>query len=129
MGDQLVERPGGLRVRREGLLAGEVKVGAMPAYRAAPVSDPRAPVVLVVEEIFGVHEHIRDVCRRLAKRGYFAVAPELFATAMSFINSLLPPPAGHEGDRAKPGRESESAWAPLALTEPTYKAAEENNEL
>jgi len=63
----------------EDLLAGEVKVGAMPAYRAAPAADPRAPVVLVVEEIFGVHEHIRDVCRRLAKRGYFAVAPELFA--------------------------------------------------
>ena len=37
------------------------------------------PVVIVVQEIFGVHEHIRDVCRRLAKVGYFAVAPELFA--------------------------------------------------
>jgi NAD(P)-dependent dehydrogenase (short-subunit alcohol dehydrogenase family) len=57
------------------------------------------------------------------------VAPELFANAMSFINGLLPDPAGQEGDRAKRGRESESEWAPSALTEPTYKAAEKNNEL
>jgi NAD(P)-dependent dehydrogenase (short-subunit alcohol dehydrogenase family) len=57
------------------------------------------------------------------------VAPELFASAMSFINSLLPAPAGREGDQAKLGRESESEWAPSTLTEPTYKAAEENNEM
>ena len=67
----------------EGLTAGEVKIpaagGDMPAYRAQPAKGSGFPVVLVVEEIFGVHEHIRDVCRRLAKRGYLAVAPELFA--------------------------------------------------
>ncbi len=67
----------------EGLTAGEVKIpaagGEMPAYRAMPATGSSHPVVLVVEEIFGVHEHIRDVCRRFAKRGYFAVAPELFA--------------------------------------------------
>jgi NAD(P)-dependent dehydrogenase (short-subunit alcohol dehydrogenase family) len=57
------------------------------------------------------------------------VAPELFATAMSFINTLLPPPAGRDGDIARPGHESESKWAPSALTEPTYKAAVENNEM
>jgi NAD(P)-dependent dehydrogenase (short-subunit alcohol dehydrogenase family) len=57
------------------------------------------------------------------------VAPELIANAMSFINGLLPDPAGHDGDRAKRGRESESEWAPSVLTEPTYKAAEKNNEL
>jgi carboxymethylenebutenolidase len=66
-----------------GLSAGEVKVpvqGAqMPAYRAAPDGNGPFPVVLVVQEIFGVHEHIRDVCRRLAKAGYLAVAPELYA--------------------------------------------------
>jgi NAD(P)-dependent dehydrogenase (short-subunit alcohol dehydrogenase family) len=56
-------------------------------------------------------------------------APELFATAMSFINNLLPDPAGREGDQARLGRQSESEWAPSALTEPTYKAAEENNEM
>ena len=65
-----------------GLEAGEVKIlvadGAIPAYRARRASAKSPPVVLVVQEIFGVHEHIKDVCRRLAKRGYLAVAPELY---------------------------------------------------
>jgi len=67
----------------EGLVAGEVKVktrdGEMPAYRAMPATGSNFPVVLVVQEIFGVHEHIKDVCRRVAKAGYFAIAPELYA--------------------------------------------------
>ncbi|MBA3506808.1 MAG: dienelactone hydrolase family protein [Betaproteobacteria bacterium] len=66
-----------------GLDAGEVKVptkdGSMPAYRAMPASGSNFPVILVVQEIFGVHEHIKDVCRRFAKEGYFAIAPELYA--------------------------------------------------
>ena len=64
-----------------GLLAGEVKIGAMPAYRAQPETGTKFPLILVVPEIFGVHEHIKDVCRRLAKAGYMAIAPELFARA------------------------------------------------
>ena len=67
----------------DGLTAGEVKVktadGEMPAYRAMPATGGTFPVVLVVQEIFGVHEYIKDVCRRLAKSGYFAIAPELYA--------------------------------------------------
>src|SRR5262249_17752228 len=66
-----------------GLLAGEVKVpaadGQMPGYRARPASGKGFPIVLVVQEIFGVHEYIQDVCRRLAKLGYLAVAPALYA--------------------------------------------------
>lgn len=66
-----------------GLEAGEVKVktatGDVPAYRALPSSGSNLPVILVVQEIFGVHEHIKDLCRRLAKAGYFAIAPELYA--------------------------------------------------
>jgi carboxymethylenebutenolidase len=66
----------------QGLVVGEVTVpvGAfrMPAYRAAPAGRSNAPVVLVVSEIFGVHEYIADVARRFAKAGYFAIAPELF---------------------------------------------------
>lgn len=66
-----------------GLTAGEVKIkvsdGEMPAYRAVPDQGGPFPVVLVVQEIFGVHEHIKDICRRLAKLGYLAVAPELYA--------------------------------------------------
>lgn len=67
----------------DGLVAGEVKIpvgkGEIPAYRAMPAAGDSFPVVLVVQEIFGVHEHIKDVCRRLAKLGYLAVAPELYA--------------------------------------------------
>jgi carboxymethylenebutenolidase len=68
-----------------GIVAGEVKVPTadveIPAYRAFPDGGPKRkyPVVLVVQEIFGVHEHIKDLCRRLAKAGYFAIAPEMYA--------------------------------------------------
>ena len=83
----------------QGLNAGEVKLptaaGQIPAYRAAPTKPPqgKAPVLLVVHEIFGVHEHIKDVCRRLAKLGYFAIAPDLFfrqgdATKIADMNEL-----------------------------------------
>ena len=65
-----------------GLVAGEVKIPVgdfkLPAYRAAPAGKPHAPVVLVISEIFGVHEYIADVARRFAKAGYFAIAPEMF---------------------------------------------------
>jgi carboxymethylenebutenolidase len=67
----------------QGLEAGEVKVpvadGTVPAYRAMPEKGGPFPVVLVVQEIFGVHEHIKDICRRFAKQGYLAIAPELYA--------------------------------------------------
>jgi carboxymethylenebutenolidase len=65
-----------------GLEAGEVKIPTrdveMPAYRAMPAKGKNFPVALVVQEIFGVHEHIKDVCRRFAKLGYLAVAPSLY---------------------------------------------------
>ena len=66
----------------KGLVAGEVKIpvedGEIPAYRAMPAIGKNFPVVLVIQEIFGVHEHIQDVCRRFAKLGYLAIAPEMF---------------------------------------------------
>jgi carboxymethylenebutenolidase len=65
-----------------GLTVGEVTIPVgdfkMPAYRAAPANKRNAPVVLVISEIFGVHEYIADVARRFARAGYFAIAPELF---------------------------------------------------
>lgn len=65
-----------------GLVAGVVKIpvkgGEIPAYRAAPVKGNNFPIVLVIQEIFGVHEHLQDVARRFAKLGYLAIAPELF---------------------------------------------------
>ena len=67
----------------KGLTSGTVRIavpgGTMPAYFARPATGRRSfATILVVEEIFGVHEYIRDVCRRLAKQGYLAVAPELY---------------------------------------------------
>jgi len=68
-----------------GLIVGDVIIptrnSRMPAYVARPNRRGRAPVVIVVSEVFGVHEYIRDVCRRLAKAGYFAVAPDFFHRA------------------------------------------------
>src|SRR5271168_3606068 len=69
----------------EGLIAGEVKFSAgdvdIPAYRAMPDGGGKFPTVLVIHEIFGVHEYIKDVCRRWAKLGYYAIAPDLYARA------------------------------------------------
>jgi carboxymethylenebutenolidase len=67
----------------EGLQAGEMQIpvsgGSLPAYMARPSGAGPFPIVVVIEEIFGVHEYIKDVCRRLGHAGYLAVAPELYA--------------------------------------------------
>ena len=68
----------------EGLEAGEIQIpthdgGMIPGYRAVPNKGTKHPVVLVVQEIFGVHEHIKDLCRRFAKDDYMAIAPEMYA--------------------------------------------------
>jgi carboxymethylenebutenolidase len=72
-----------LTTDQTGLIAGEIQIktsdGRIPAYRAKPDQGTALPVVLVVQEIFGVHEHIKDICRRFAKLGYLAIAPELYA--------------------------------------------------
>ena len=67
----------------EHIIAGETSIPSqgenMPAYHARPKNaDGPLPIVIVVQEIFGVHEHIRDLCRRLAQEGYLAIAPELY---------------------------------------------------
>lgn len=71
-----------IKTDANGLDVGEVmiKVGTtnVPVYRAKPAGKTNLPVVLVISEIFGVHEHIADVARRFAKQGYMALAPELF---------------------------------------------------
>jgi carboxymethylenebutenolidase len=72
-----------IRTDTLGLVAGEAQIpvsdGQIPAYFARPENGGPFATVLVIEEIFGVHEWIKDVCRRLAKAGYLAVAPELYA--------------------------------------------------
>src|SRR5215470_15108797 len=81
-----------------GLTAGEVKIpvkdGEIPAYRALPAKGKDFPVILVVQEIFGVHEHIKDICRRFAKAGYLAVAPAMYArqgdvSKITDINAII----------------------------------------
>ncbi len=79
----------------EGLTTGEIKIGEIPGYHAMPAKGKNFPVVLVVQEIFGVHEHIKDVCRRFGKQGYLAVAPELYArqgdvSKLKSIQEILP---------------------------------------
>ena len=71
-----------IKTSAQGLVSSEVTIDVngfkMPAYRSAPEGKTGLPVVLVVSEIFGVHEYIADVTRRLARLGYLAIAPELF---------------------------------------------------
>ncbi|MBD2214131.1 dienelactone hydrolase family protein [Nostoc linckia FACHB-104] len=83
----------------QGLVAGAVKIpvqdGEIPAYRAQPAKGSNFPIVLVIQEIFGVHEHIQDVTRRFAKLGYLAIAPELFirqgdVSKLSNIDEIRP---------------------------------------
>ena len=71
-----------IQTSAEGLTTGRIEIDVngfkVPAYRSAPAGKTNLPVVLVISEIFGVHEYIADVTRRLAKEGYLAIAPELF---------------------------------------------------
>lgn len=72
-----------IKTSSEGLRAGETTFAVngfkVPAYYAAPAGKTNLPVVLVIQEIFGVHEYIADTARRFAKAGYLAIAPELYA--------------------------------------------------
>ena len=72
-----------IRTPADGLAVGEIAYEVngfkVPAYRAAPAGRTGLPVVLVIQEIFGVHEYIADTARRFARAGYLAIAPELFA--------------------------------------------------
>ena len=72
-----------IKTSAEGLEVGDISYTVdgfkVPAYRAAPAGKKGLPVVLVISEIFGVHEYLADTCRRLAREGYMAIAPELFA--------------------------------------------------
>ena len=75
--------PTALHTPADGLVEGEVWVpveaGELPAYRAMPAGAGPHPILLVVQEIFGVDEYLKDICRRAAHAGYVAIAPELYA--------------------------------------------------
>ena len=75
-------RAAAIKTGTEGLSAGTAKVkvagGEMPVYHAVPLGAEKPPVILVAMEVFGLHEHIKDVTRRLGKLGAFAVAPDYY---------------------------------------------------
>ena len=82
-----------IKTDAQGITAGEVKIpvkdGQIPAYRAMPAKGGNFPVILVIQEIFGVHEYIQDICRRLAKQGYYAIAPAMFSREADVSNMSL----------------------------------------
>ena len=104
-----------------GLDAGETRIptteGELPAYYARPAGAGPFPTVLVIEEIFGVHEYIKDTCRRLAKLGYLAVAPELYArlgdlSEMTDVNAIIRDVISKAPDgRLMQDLDSTAAWA------------------
>jgi carboxymethylenebutenolidase len=110
-----------IRTGSEGLTAGEIQVptadGPLAAYRAMPAGGRNLPTVLVVHEIFGVHEYIKDVCRRLAKAGYLAVAAEMYArhgdvSKMGNIREILDGPVAAASDAEHMGDlDACAAWA------------------
>lgn len=115
-----------------GITAGEVKInvqgGDIPGYRAHPNGKGPFPVVLVVQEIFGVHEHIKDVCRRLAKAGYFAVAPEMYArqgdvSKLSAIEDIRPIVAKVPDAQVMSDLDATVAWAKTTGVANTDKLA------
>ncbi|HZF14768.1 MAG TPA: dienelactone hydrolase family protein [Steroidobacteraceae bacterium] len=104
----------------EGLVAGEIRIpvadGELPGYRAMPAKGKNFPVVLVVQEIFGVHEHIKDLCRRFAKAGYFAVATELYArqgdvSKIAEVKDLMPIVASVPDAQVMSDLDATVAWA------------------
>lgn len=110
-----------LTTSSDGLEAGEVKIPVgdteISAYRAAPAKGTKLPIVLVVHEIFGVHEYIRDVCRRFAKAGYLAIAPDLYArqgdpTKLADIQQIVEQVVAKVGDaQVMKDLDATVAWA------------------
>ena len=103
-----------------GLTVGEVKIpvkdGSIPGYRAMPDTGGPFPTILVVQEVFGVHEHIKDICRRFAKAGYFAVAPALYAregdvAAMSDTKQIMQVVAKVPEPQVASDLDATAAWA------------------
>ncbi len=104
-----------------GLDAGEIRIptseGELPGYYARPSGAGPFPTVLVIEEIFGVHEYIKDTCRRLAKVGYLAVAPELYArigdlSEMTDVSAIIRDVINKAPDgRLMQDLDSTAAWA------------------
>lgn len=112
--------PTQIHTEATGLVEGDIRIdapaGAYTAYRAAPQGLGPYPVVLVIHEIFGVHEHIRDVARRFAKLGYLAIAPELFerqgdVKQLANIEEIRPVVASVPDEQVLADLDAALAWA------------------
>jgi carboxymethylenebutenolidase len=112
-----------IKTNAEGIVAGAVKIpvndGNLPAYRAMPAKGKNFPIVLVIHEIFGVHAHIEDVCRRFAKLGYLAIAPQLFTRQgdvlkLSSIDEIRPIVAKVPDMQVMSDLDATAAWAAKA---------------
>ncbi|XHX78590.1 MAG: dienelactone hydrolase family protein [Stenomitos frigidus ULC029] len=109
-----------IKTNANGIVAGAVKIpvndGQLPAYRAMPAKGKNFPIVLVIHEIFGVHAHIEDVCRRFAKLGYVAIAPQLFTRQgdvlkLSSIDEIRPIVAKVPDAQVMSDLDATVAWA------------------
>ncbi|HSD42654.1 MAG TPA: dienelactone hydrolase family protein [Burkholderiales bacterium] len=109
-----------IKTSMDGIEGGDIKIpatgGDMPGYYAAPAKPGRYPVILVVGEVWGAHEHIRDVVRRLAKAGYFAVANEPYwklgdVAKMTDIKEVLATAFKLTDDQAFSDLDSTVRWA------------------
>ena len=123
-----------IRTDASSLVSGLVEIPAadrgIPAYRARPEGDGPFPVVLVVHEIFGVHEYIRDVCRRLARAGYLALAPDLYVrqgdpTRLASVDAIVGEIVGRVPDaQVMSDLDAAAAWAASDRGDVVGKAAE-----
>ncbi|MBA3903253.1 MAG: carboxymethylenebutenolidase [Rhodocyclaceae bacterium] len=110
-----------IKTDADGLTAGDIKVQAadreIPGYRAMPAGGTNLPTVLVVMEIFGLHEYIRDVCRRLAKAGYLAIALDMYVrhgdtAKMASVQDILAGPVSSASDAEHMADlDAAAAWA------------------
>jgi carboxymethylenebutenolidase len=110
-----------VRTDTSGLTAGDLTIptatGAMPAYRAKPANGSGFPIVLVLQEVFGLHEWVKDVCRRFAKAGYFAVSPDYYFRQgkleglTDFQNQIAPIVMRKPDSELKSDLDTTAAWA------------------
>lgn len=100
----------------QGMVTIETPAGPVAAYRAMPVGAKRLPLVLVIQEIFGLHEHIKDVCRRFAKAGYCAIAPSMYdrqgdVTKLTSFDEIRPIVARVPDTQVMADLDATVAWA------------------
>ncbi len=124
-GTMIVTEPVGLE---QGMIEIPTATGPIPAYRAMPSGAQKRPLILVVQEIFGLHEHIKDICRRFAKLGYVAIAPSMYhrqgdVTKLTSFDEIRPIVATVPDAQVMSDLDATVAWASAAGIADTGKIA------